>query len=596
MTNTFYQPQSNLLAAIEQEADYRNIFNNYHKALNGNEKIIAEQWLNNEIKSCQLAMSSWPMQSIDFLPQLTGQDNFIMGLPESLRSVALHLSAETGFDYLTCVMAVLTTISIALCGRFTIQLTQDWREAISLYTMLIAPSGSKKSSLMRAMKEPLAQVMGTEQAKYNQNANELKQKYNLKKKALESRRNADMKEKVNACHDPEHGSDYDKLTKEMDELNERITPAFKKNDRDKPGVCPNLFLSDCTEKALLEALRSQGEHQASMEDEAGLIEKIISLGSRFNIDVLLKGSDQASFHYQKGKTPLQLKNPSLNLFYTVQPKLASMFFMKNSENDRGLAARFIPVFAQHNQANGQPSVWQTQNRQDFEAYRERVKHFLKLMFTQDPKREIFNLQVEQADVTRLLKFEAENLAQAKNGYGHMESFLGKLHGKAIRIAGIIHLWNVIPPPLKPETDMWTISTEAVAAGITIAQALIIHANHAFNESGLLGLEPANRIFNWIRSSGIKYFSYRETKQALDSSLKGELVRSGLKRLIQCNILGEKFDHKGLPVYVVHPFITGWFGPPAIMQPSSMMLPMASPGGTLPSLLQPPLLPPAKTYI
>ena len=534
------------------------------------------QHLYQEIVTCQNFLVGQIAGPVDFIPnpivQGYAQGNIITWLPDSLRSVVIHLGAETGFDNLTCTIAVLATISIALCGRFKIQFTQTWQEAVSLYTMLISPSGTKKSSLIQALKDPLEMVMKAKRIDFDLTAPGQKRKCKAQLKGVDGLFNMDMKVKRKACHDPEHGSDYEGMSKHMAELNEQAEPVRKKIQSEMPGARPSLFFNSNSLTGLYKALESQGGHQAAMVGEAGFIEKVITLGPRFNIDLLLEANGQPNFDDSNAHREIQLEYPSLNLFYGIQPMLAAKFYRKNMGNDRGLAPRFIPIFANKNKTYGlysgnyqnasqSQNDWRGQNKRHFEEFCEMVKRILNSNFTQDPKREIYNLELDHTALASLYNFEAQNSSKSQNGYGHMAAFLGKLHGIAGRIAGILHLWNHYAGGF----EMNPISSQTVASGIGIAQAIIPHANHAFGLAGLVGVDPAILISEWIKSARMIYFTYSEAKRGIASIIDKDQVNAGLERLITCCWIGRKYDLKGQPVYVVNPNISGWFTPPPIQQ-------------------------------
>jgi len=144
----------------------------------------------------------------------------------------------------------------------------------------------------------------------------------------------------------------------------------------------------------------------------------------------------------------------------------------------------------------------------------------------------------------------------------MAAYLRKLHGKACRIAGVLHLWECFVNG----TLTNVISDQAIDAGIAIAEASIPHADHAFSPAGLIGVDPADRIQRWVESAQVRWFDYSTVKRAIPSELNGELINAGLQRLVSCYILGKIHDHKGHPVYVVNPKLCGWFVPFATMTP------------------------------
>ncbi len=551
--------------ALINETKDRRVINDYFQEVIDNAKILDKLGLYEKIGACQRYLDGRPpVSTVQFMPGFISQSPVIDCLPETLRHIVLHLSAKTRFDHLTCTMAVVMVIAIALCGRFRIKLEPGWEEAVLLYSMMIAESGSQKDSLINMVRHPLDQAMKELQDNYDKTASKKKMEHTVQQEVFKSNLRADIKRISKVCYDPKSGNrDYEKGMKDAQELFERAEAIRERLEAKKPGVRPNLRFSNITPQGLINGLIKQGGYQAAIEAEAGLIEKIITLGARFNIDPFLVGYEQSDYLSGNAHNQLHLIKLSLNLFYCAQPVIASKFFRKYADEERGLAPRFMPIFSYKSRIPA-PDKYSHQ----FQFFHDMVKLILKYNFTQDSHREIYTLGVTSSGHAKLKEFQRHNQELTQNGNEHMAAPLRKLHGKAGRIAGVFHLWECFVNGTI--TDV--ISDQAIEAGIAIAQILIPHTDHAFSPAGLIGVDPADRVLRWIRDTEVPYFDYSTAKSAIDSNLNGDQIKAGLQRLISCCILGKIHDHKGLPYYVVNPQIGRWFVPPVIQTMTRPMIP------------------------
>jgi hypothetical protein len=52
-------------------------------------------------------------------------------------------------------MAAISVLSTALTKRFYVRLTGEWSESLNTYTILALPPGNRKSSVFKALQEPI---------------------------------------------------------------------------------------------------------------------------------------------------------------------------------------------------------------------------------------------------------------------------------------------------------------------------------------------------------------------------------------------------------------------------------------------------------
>ncbi len=530
-----------LTEEMKRRTEDFNIVAHYAAANKDIIKIVNKAKLQQVIYDTRQSLDGFSMTALDYQPAYDLPRDFLDYLPDWLYYVVQKISQEINFDYLTATITSIGVVSTALCGRYIVDCgnIEGWRgEPVSLYMMLIAPPGSSKSALIAIFKNILSEVMEELQGEYDRTVPERRYTTKTKQKVLDKAVNADINAMVKENRANHKIGDFRSLMAEADKFAKRSNGVRAEISLEMPGARPSLFIGDFSLSGLIDALLDQGWHQAFMEDEGMIFEKINGTGL-WRERVFIKAYDQAEYSHTKYKKDRHLK-PSLNFLLATQPSIARKFFINESHKEQGLAFRFMPILstsAPYYNADIEPSWW------DF--FKENLKQLLRKNFTQDSKLERKSIPVERAAVERLLDFQAENQRLAiTNPY--MEGFLKKLHGMACRIAGVLHLWES-----SPENP---IGLQTVECAIMIARAIIPHAEEVFSPSGFAAVKTAIRIEDWFRKNGNIYAKIHDINNGIGSDVKKRDIEPGLERMMKFNRAAQVFDSNNTPIYVINPQI------------------------------------------
>lgn len=167
-------------------------------------------------------------------------------------------------------------------------------------------------------------------------------------------------------------------------------------------------------------------------------------------------------------------------------------------------------------------------------------------YTQDCEREIFTCAVEKDAYQTVKQYEAQIADLVGMGkHKHMEPFLNKLHGTAVRIAGVIHAWNNEYPEQHP------ITLQEMSLGIQIAHVHINHASYAFAPCGNSAFYDAQKILDWVKRHKYSRFTARDIGQGI-SNMKNINIHPALNLLEQHNILAQIIIPGRSRICVMHP--------------------------------------------
>lgn len=116
---------------------------------------------------------------------------------------------------------------------------------------------------------------------------------------------------------------------------------------------------------------------------------------------------------------------------------------------------------------------------------------------------------------------------------YLKPFIAKLHGKAARFAGALHVSSYDAPCSMP------ISLEFMRAGIILALESVQHAKYIFSPSGLVAEGDAKKILEWMSrlscrecslvtsteiEQGIRNLDKKRCHQALDLLEKVNIIK------------------------------------------------------------------------
>ena len=542
------------LTEVKDQTDFLNTCTGLWTALKKADKARAEIDLMGQINAIQWQLAKSQVLPMSNMPHLTYNipwDSLPSWLVENVRKV----SSATGWDGQSVLMAMLVAISMASWGRYTVRVNQYWSEPINLYSLVIAPSGTRKSALVEILKQPFVEFIGNIRQEYDRLSP--RQDFIAKEqlRALKKVRQ-DESNRILVREAKKGGScDYDTIVHLVKEEAVRAYDVVEQIEAMSCPARPSPFLSDSTSKGLLVALQDQGECQAIFEPEGGLIEKLTN-DSRFDIDLLIKAHGREEHDSKMYHRVIILNHPSLNILYGVQPEVAAKFYRKKTMNERGLTARFLPLFVRSQNPGAACD--------DLESYKRVINDILADCYTQDSRREFRILEVSTEAQNIIVDFMHKNETLIQGGFDHMASFLSKLHGTACRLAGVLHLLIN-----EKRSEQVQISPLTMRLGIELASALLPHADYAYNPFGLTAFDNALTILDWTLKTYRTFFELRHLMQS--RRINKELAERAVGLLAHHNVLREIENDNGAIYCVVNPNIY----PVHLRPPSLPLYPAAS---------------------
>jgi hypothetical protein len=498
-----------------------------------------EDILNSQLsnKASKMNANYWRMPQLGPGPE----DNPVDGtlLPSDFATLINHVAKITGWDVHAVLMLTLTSLSMGARGRYKLRLDSHWNEALNLYTMISAASGSKKSLLVDIFKTPFKDFEAQRNQNYSAKHPIATEQAITIHKAKEVYRRLAIKEALADAFDPETGYNINAFFKNAQTRAAEIAEADKVYVADAAKVT-RLFADSFTMKKLVKSMYHQGGGIALFEPEGNSIVNILN-DKRQSLDPLLKGYTMESFSDQSltgGET--YIDNPFLNIAYVVQDDIVKRIYSSERFARVGLTPRFLPYFV----TQLYPSAADPDS-EVLAVLEEKITSMLGRNYTQDQNREIYTISVSQEAYKIIKSFELEIANQISYSCPpYLISFMKKLHGTAARIAGILHTW------IYDEPEKYLVDANEMQAGIAIARMITDHANYAFNPSGLCAYYDALKIIEWFRRHRRYIFTSRDVGQGIGNMTNANTFPA-LDLLEQHNIITQLITPNHPRICAVH---------------------------------------------
>lgn len=319
-------------------------------------------------------------------------------------------------------MLALGAISAAVCGKYRVQAYDSWRDANPLFVATFLPPGERKSPPASAATAPIYRWQD-QRRKVNET---LRQTVELKLAGLNDR----LKRAKKGLADG-HESAETECAEILAEINELPKPP---PDR--------LLYDDATVEALAEPIKQNGEVGAIISDEGKIFDNLAGLysGGVPSFQFFLKAYDGSNYAIDRvTRGQIILKRPTMTLAVAVQPGVLDKLANTSGTRDLGLMGRFL--FAYPRSKMGERAS--TRGRAVAQSTRERYDRIIttllnaKLDTDGDPP----VVSIAEPGLEYLQELEMAMEKRLKPGEGDlawMSDWAGKLLGKCIRIAALLH--------------------------------------------------------------------------------------------------------------------------------------------------------------
>ncbi|PGR96901.1 hypothetical protein COC61_11020 [Priestia megaterium] len=378
--------------------------------------------------------------------------NYVKGVAES---------TQTPVD--TPAMAAISVLSTALTKQFYVRLTGEWSEPLNTYTILALPPGNRKSSVFKALQEPITNYEKEERERLAKEVSEQKAKLKAKQKRLEHL-------------EKEYAKGGDQAT-----LNE-IYALANEIEEQKVISLPRFITEDVTPEKLADLMAENNEKMALLSAEGGGIFSIMAgryaSDGKANLEIFLKGfSGDYCAVDRIGREAKILNEPALTIGLFIQPHVVQD--VPVSFQERGLMPRFLYSFPQslvgHRKITPQgiePAVK--------DQYLLNIKKLLCMEFTVAVPLTLLK-SGRQAEVA--LREEIEKMFLEGGELAEMKEWGSKLAGQIIRIAGLLHVAEHVHSLSGDLPNFEAIPKQIHAKTVTKAQQLanyfIEHAKAAY---------------------------------------------------------------------------------------------------------------------
>lgn len=416
--------------------------------------------------------SELPPFPVDVLPQ---------PLRDYVNAVAEH--SQTSPDMAAVIG--LGVLAVCLQGKFKVQGNPGYCEPLSLYTVVIAAPGERKSGVMRAMTRPLYDY----EQEYNRTHSAEVRANRLERERLQRQING-LQKKLEQSGDWAQEAQLNVLTDELDALPE-LKPV-------------RYFADDCSSEALTSLMAANGGVFSVISTEGGVFDMMAGrYSNKVNIDVWLKGHcGDAIYVDRKTREAECIPHPALSAILTIQPCVLEEIMTNATMSGRGLIARFL--YASPPSRIGSRDFRTAAIPPETEAaYRGMVYRLM---------------AIEKPDEPTALPLAADATSTVSDFFKQHEAFLlgegqaiadwaSKYIGTMLRIAGLLHAAEM------QAGGSSIITEDTILRAICICEYFRAHALYAYAMMGTdLSIQKARFVLAKLRKKEVKEIKRAELFQ------------------------------------------------------------------------------------
>lgn len=381
--------------------------------------------------------SKLPRFPVECLPKVLG---------DYVNAVAEH--SQTTPDMAAVVG--LGVLASCLQGKFQIEGTPGYTEQLSLFVVVIASPGERKSSVLRDMTSCIA-----EYEKAENETLEPKIRENKKERAALERRIASLEKRLEKKAENAVEIELSSLQDRLEEL-----PELK-----QVRYCAD----DCSIEALTSLLANNNGRMTVISAEGGIFDTIAGrYSNKPNLDVWLKGHCGDTIRVDRlGREAEYIPNPALTAILSIQPSVLKEIMSNSVMAGRGLIARFLyssPPSRIGKRVFCTPPVPAKMET----AYKEKIYQLMALPVVDQAETIRLSDEAKELISTYFLEHEKYLLEEGQD----ISDWANKYIGSILRIAALIHLAEYGP-------ESSDVSADTLDNAIKIGQYFLEHARYAY---------------------------------------------------------------------------------------------------------------------
>jgi hypothetical protein len=452
-------------------------------------------------------------------------------LPGWLGEYATAVSENAQTPPGLAVMVGLATIATCVQKRFEVSPFGDsYSEPLSYWSIVAMEPGSRKTSVLQAMTEPLSEWERLLQEETEEERIEVDTKRTIAQKTIDRLQNEAARE--------DDSLKKMEFIREINQLKSDMPPSL-------PAL--RLWTGDVTPERLQDLMAEQYERMGVLSDEGGIFEIMSGLynDGRANIDIFLQAHAGRSVRVDRGSRTVIMNKPALSFGLAVQPEILNELGRGSKKRFRGLGAlaRFHYLFPASNIGSRDMSRRAPIPEASKKAYRDGIFRLLSIEPIYDecgvelPR--ILGLSEQALSSWQHFSQCIESRQGEGREYRDIQDWTGKLPGAALRIAGLLHV-------ISNEDKELEIDLDTLERAIQLCQLLIPHAQHAFGKIGAdQSVEDAKTVIGWIKEQGVLTFKRSDCHRALHGRFqKVDRLVKAMETLNGWNAIGNPESIRG----------------------------------------------------
>ena len=395
-------------------------------------------------------------------------------LPQVIHDYISALSVHTQTSVDMAAAIALGALAVCVQGKYVVEGKTGYTEPLSLYVVVIASPGERKSAVMQEVVGPIRRYerlmnekMEPELRENRTKRKELQRQISRLEKRLERTEDNEMELELRHC-------EY-----ELEDLPE-LKPV-------------RYYADDCTPEALTSLLCANNGIFSVLSSEGGIFDILAGRYNRKpNLETWLKGhcGDEIRVD-RRGREPEYIPHPTLSAVLTVQPSVLSEIMGNDTMEGRGLLARFL--YCSPPSRIGKRSFLTPPIPAETAASYELLLHqLMELPFHDSP----FLLRLSAEAQRSFSDFFLDHERYLNQGGRAISDWAAKYTGAVLRIAGLLHLAE--------GNSSLEISIHTLRNAITIGRYFLNHAEFAYTQIAAdLSIQQAQLVIAKLKELGKK---------------------------------------------------------------------------------------------
>lgn len=380
-------------------------------------------------------------------------------------------------------MLTLPTMALGLAKRFAIEPQPGWREQLSLYVVVLLPSGERKTAVVRELTKPIYAWQRDVATGMQDEILRIQNEEEVVRGRLNRARNAAAR-----AGDGDLGDIHD------------IMRSLAELESSKPTP-PRMIVTEGTAEAIAEVLVKNHEVAMLAAAEGDAFDIMLGRYSGSpNFGVWLSGhSGDPVDSVRRGREADRLENPALQVALCIQPAAVADLLSSPAANGRGVLARFF--FAVPESKVGfrelvPPPIPTTL----VDHFGTRMQTNLSIPIPSEPR--IITLSEEAREMFTAYRQRNEVSLRPDGELSLVRSWGSKLPGGLARIAGILRMFDT--------PDARVIDATTMRCALCLHEYLFAHYSHVAVLAGDDAvIDLARRIDAWIRTKRVRSFTLRD---------------------------------------------------------------------------------------